>query len=72
MDAETLVIESEEFHVASWSPGEDGEGVPPTQVHMVFHVKGANAIFVLRLKSRVVTDAIIAALADHRDDVWPA
>lgn len=70
MDDKTMVIESEEFKIASWSPGADGEGIPPTQVHMVFRAKDANAIFVLRLKSRAVTDEIIAALIEHRDFVY--
>jgi hypothetical protein len=60
------------FEVASWSPGAADEGVPPTQVHVVLRVAGADTPLVLRLKSRAVCDSFIAALQEHRDYVWGA
>lgn len=65
------VLEVSDFEVASWSPGAEGAGVPCTQVHIVYQVPGLNLLtFVLRLKSREVTDNLIAALIEHRDFVF--
>ncbi len=59
-----------EMQVSSWSEGEAGAGVPPTQVHILYRVKELGAIFVMRLKSKEATDSLIAALIKHRNDVW--
>ncbi len=66
-----VVIDVKSLEVASWSPGEAGAGVPPTQVHILLEVPGLDEPLVLRLKSRRVADEIINALIDHRDEVWP-
>jgi hypothetical protein len=63
-------LDIQEFGVASWSPGAEGEGVPPTQVHVLMRVGGVDMPLILRLKSRAVTDSLIAALIEHRDYVW--
>jgi hypothetical protein len=66
-----LISEVDSMEVASWSPGWEGEEVPPTQVHVVLKVRGSNTPLVMRLKSRRATDELIAALVEHRDYVWP-
>lgn len=58
------------MEVASWSPGAAGEDVPPTQVHLLIPVGDTGVTLVVRLKSRAACDSLIAALIDHRDDVF--
>lgn len=58
------------MQVASWSPGAEGEGVPPTQVHILYTVEDLDVQFLMRLKSREAADALINALIEHRDYVW--
>lgn len=67
---EEVYVPVSDLEVASWSPGADGENVPPTQVHVLYRVKELNALFVMRLKSKEATDSLIAALVEHRDHVW--
>lgn len=57
------------FEVADWCPTPDGSG-PPEAVALVFNVRESGDI-VMRLKSRERVDEVIAALAKHRDSVWP-
>lgn len=66
-----VVIGVKSLEVASWSPGKDGAGVPPTQIHLLLEVPGLDEPLVVRLKSRQVVDELIAALVDHRNEVWP-
>lgn len=66
-----LVVPVEGIHVASWSPGQEGEGVPCEQVHLILKIPELDVTFVTRLKSRRATDELIAALIEHRDYVWP-
>jgi hypothetical protein len=54
--------------VVSWSPG--GPGTKPTQVHLLVPVGKEGITIAVRLKSREATQAIIDALANHRDHVW--
>lgn len=59
------------FDVYSWSPGLAGEGVPPTQVHLVLPVDKTRSV-ALRLKSPRALDEVVGALLQHRRDVWPS
>lgn len=59
-----------DFEVASWSPGKEGENVPCTQVHVIYHLPELGMHMVMRLKSREVCDSLIAALTEHRDFVF--
>lgn len=63
-------LTTSDLEVVSWSPGEEGENVPPTQVHILYRVAGFDALFAMRLKSKAVTDSLIDALIKHRDHVW--
>ena len=74
----------ESIHVSNWHRERDGKG-EPEQVHL--HFEYANQLpdillnfinatrkvpsSVLRLKSREACDAIIIALQNHRDEVFP-
>jgi hypothetical protein len=60
----------EDFEVASWSPGAEGEGVPCTQVHLIYRVPELHLTMVMRLKSREVCNSLIDALIEHRDYVF--
>jgi hypothetical protein len=57
----------EGIDVYSWCPTPKPT-VPPTQVHL--HIPIAGAKVVLRFKGTGTLDALIAALVDHRRDVW--
>lgn len=57
------------FSIAAWCPTPDGSG-PATAVALVFNVRELGDI-VMRLKSRRAVDETIAALAQHRDEVFP-
>ena len=61
-----------EVNVYSWSP--DPPGTPnarSTQVHL--HLgKAPGNVFIVRLKSASVVDALIEALRLHRESVWGA
>lgn len=63
-------LTTSDLEVVSWSPGEEGENVPPTQVHILYRVTGFDASFAMRLKSKAVVDSLIDALIKHRDHVW--
>lgn len=65
-----VIVPVSEMRVASWSPGAEGEGVPPTQVHILYTVEELKVQFLMRLKSREAADALINALIEHRDYVW--
>jgi hypothetical protein len=55
-------------HVYSWCPTPDGSG-PATQVHL--HIgTPPGPVMVIRLKSALVTDEVVAALQEHRALVW--
>jgi hypothetical protein len=60
------------LHVVSWCPDDHAEE-PATQVHMIQNLGPmmGNANAVIRLKSGVGVDKIIAALYEHRLFVWP-
>lgn len=60
-------IPFEGFEVASWSPGEAGENIPPTQVHLIIPLNALGITFAVRLKSRAACDRLIDALIEHRD-----
>lgn len=60
----------ESIDVYSWSPAPPGSrDVRSTQVHLHFG-KAPGPIFVIRFKSPRTLDKLIAALQDHRKDVW--
>lgn len=63
-------IEMEGVHVYDWSPLPAGQGAA-TQVHLVFDVQGSPAPLILRLKTARVVDELVAALSEHRRNVWP-
>jgi hypothetical protein len=67
----SFVAEGKGYDVFSWSPGKAGEGVPSTQVHVVFGVLHGIK-FVLRLKSARALDELVGVLLQHRSDVWPS
>jgi hypothetical protein len=64
------ILEIEEYSVNNWHPLADGKGLP-TQVHLVFKLRGIAEPLVLRLKSARAADQLIAILERHRNDVWP-
>lgn len=65
------IVEVKNLGVASWSPGEDGENIPPTQVHLLYNVPALSKHpFMMRFKSREAVDSLINALIEHRDKVW--
>lgn len=70
MNQEPIYVGVKSTEIASWSPGGAGEGVPPTQVHMIQETADG-VVFVTRFKSASVTTEIIDALIEHRDFVWP-
>ena len=57
--------------IASWSPGKEGEELPPTEVHIIMAMPELEAAFVCRIKSRQEAEEIIAGLIEHSDRVWP-
>lgn len=60
----------EECGVFSWSPQPPGSPDPKvTQVHLQFGKPPGNVV-VVRFKSPRTLDKLIAALQDHRRDVW--
>lgn len=63
-------FEIAEIEVAEWHPLPDGEG-PPTQVHMAIRLEGNHVPLVARFKGPDTLGALIAALREHRDNVWP-
>lgn len=58
------------YEVVSWSSGEAGAGIPPTQVHVILQILDMDAKLVLRLKSAVACDQLIRILKEHREYVW--
>lgn len=69
MQKNMAVLEVDEIRVASWSP--DPEAVePPEQVHLLIRVRGIVDPFVVRFRSPVALDELVAALQSHRDEVW--
>lgn len=80
---EGLIMPVDEIHVSTWHRERDGRG-DPEQVHVSLHIKklppvlkdfitvsGAVPPMVVRLKSRDACDALITALQNHRDEVFP-
>lgn len=67
---EVHIIPVSYLKVISCSPGNTDENIPPTQVHILYRVPDLDAYFSMRLKSKEVVDEIIAALIEHRDNVW--
>lgn len=67
---QTDFMDVDDLTVASWSPGAEGEGIPPTQVHILYRVPLIDAQFVMRIKSREACDELINALVEHRDHVF--
>lgn len=67
-----LYVAGAGLDIVSWCPDEHAQE-PPTQVHMIQDLGSAmgNAKAVLRLKSGVGVDKVIAALYEHRLFVWP-
>ena len=63
------IFQIEAYEVCSWSPGAEGENKPPTQVHLLLHLRGL-APLVMRLKSFQAVTNMIDALKHHRDFVW--
>lgn len=65
-----VALEIEATEVAQWSP-EVEPGSQPTQVHLMFHVKGLPYPMALRFKGPGTLTALIEQLTQHRDEVWP-
>lgn len=57
-------------HVYSWSPDPVPGRSPATQVHLHFGEPPGN-VFMVRFKSPRTLSALIHALKEHRDLVWP-
>lgn len=57
-------------HVYSWSPDPEPGRSPATQVHLHFG-DPPGTVFVVRFKSPRTLSALIHALKEHRDAVWP-
>jgi len=70
--ADGIYVAGSGLHFVSWCPDDEAKE-PPTQVHMIQNLGPAmgNAKAVIRLKSGVGVDKIIAALYEHRCFVWP-
>lgn len=66
--APPIGIDIERFDVYSWCP--DKVFTKATQVHL--HLKAGDGIIVVRFKGPGTLDQLIAALADHRQDVFGA
>jgi hypothetical protein len=64
-------FEIEEYRVAEYHPLPDGRGLP-TQVHVLFQIRGIAEPLVLRIKSRQAAREMIAALKRHTENVWPS
>ena len=60
----------ESQHIYSWSPDPAPGRSPATQVHLHFG-EPPGTVFVVRFKSPRSLSAIIDALTEHRDYVWP-
>lgn len=60
----------ESTHIYSWSPDPAPGRSPATQVHLHFGEPPGN-VFVVRFKSPRSLTAVIEALVEHRDSVWP-
>lgn len=60
------------YTVAEWTPERDGKG-KPEEVCFVLPVDMGDVVvhMILRLKTRVAVDKLIACLARHRDSVFP-
>lgn len=65
--ADYYEAQPEGFHIYSWCPTPEPT-VPPEQVHM--HIPIGGSRIVIRFKSTHTIDALIAALEEHRRDVW--
>lgn len=65
-----VAFEDVAFDVYSWCPEKDPTTAKATQVHL--HVKVGAGVFVIRFKGPQSLDALIAALADHRQHVFGA
>lgn len=62
-----LQIEEPSFDIYSWCPTPEPT-VPPTQVHLHINLDGAK--IVVRFKGPRTLDKLIAALEDHRREVF--
>lgn len=58
------------YEVASWSPGNLSENLPPTEVHFLLEIDGIDAKFALYLKSARAIDELISTLQEHRNFVF--
>ena len=66
-----LEVRLDSIGVFEWHPLPEGRG-KPTQVHMVMNLEGTDDIsLIIRFKGPGTLDAVIAALATHRFNVWP-
>jgi hypothetical protein len=72
LDVDFYEASPEGMDVFSWSPSPEGakEPQPPTQVHLHMPIGGAR--IVVRFKGPGSLDLLIAALQEHRRDVWGA
>ena len=57
----------EAIEIGSWCPTPKPT-VPPTQVHLTFPIAEIRVVF--RFKGPATLDRLIAALQEHRKDVW--
>lgn len=72
-DGDSLVFPGEgiSFDIYSWCPTPEPT-VPPTQVHLHLTLGDELPRLVIRFKGPGTLDKLIAALQDHRDDVFGA
>lgn len=57
---------------SSWSPGDEHNGDPLTQVHILVTVPSLQAHLLIRLRTRAMCDQWIANITRHRDKVFSA
>ena len=67
---EFLEVRLDSIEVTEWHPFRDGRG-KPTEVHVLMRLQGIEDLpLMIRFKSPGTLDAVIAALATHRFNVW--
>ena len=63
-------IRLDSIEVTEWHPLPDGQG-PPTELHVLLTVEGADLPLMMRFKGPATLDRFISALASHRFSIWP-
>lgn len=64
-------LDVESLEIAPWSPDDKAE-LPPTQVHLIQHIRGIKEPIILRFKGPDTLGVLIEQLARYRGEVWPS